>query len=100
MAYCAPRGIALSVFLDWSVADQQAALSWQAHENRRCQTCGTHPDDWAAGAGAFHAEHYQCPGCVKVQRQQEHPNIKGGKIPGLHVRLRPGPAGCPTCPPT
>jgi len=100
MAYCGPKGIPLTVFLRWSDEDQAAALSWQAHENRRCQACGTHPDDWVDNPTAFHGEHYQCQGCVRVHGQHEHPNIKNGKIPGLHVRLKPGPGkDCPTCTP-
>lgn len=100
MAYCGPHGIPLSQFLDWPQADQQAALSWQAHESRRCNGCGTHPDDWAGNRDAFHGEHYQCPGCLKAHRESEHPNVKDGKIPALHVRLKPGPKhACEWCNP-
>ena len=101
MAYCAPKGIPLSRFLAWSTADQDAALAWQAHDNRRCGACGTHPDDWDEDKGgtryAYHAEAYVCRGCVESQRMQESPTVvDGGR--GVHVRLAMGSHGdCPRC---
>lgn len=102
MAYCGPKGIPLSAFLGWSEADQDAALSWQGYESRRCGECGTHPDDWHPDHGgdrnAYHSEHYTCPGCVALQRHREHPDIADGKTRGLHLRLAPGTHGdCPRC---
>jgi hypothetical protein len=100
MAYCAPKGIPLSVFLTWSDTDQEAALAWQAHESRRCGSCGTHPDDWSRDRHAFHAEMYVCPGCVEVQRRQDDPAVKGSTQRGLHVRLAHGhPRTCTRCTP-
>lgn len=101
MAYCGPKGIPLSQFLSWSEADQDAALAWQSHENRRCGGCGTHPDDWNEKQGgsryAWHSEHYQCPGCVMRERHADLPQVKDAG-PGIHVRLRPGPTvECESC---
>lgn len=91
MAYCAPRGIPLrEVFLRWPQEDQDDALTWAAHEARRCSGCGTHPDDWDPDAGgerhAFRAEPYQCQGCVETQRTAEAPEMQDGQR-GMRVRL-------------
>lgn len=103
MAYCAPRGIPLSVFLCWSEDDQHAALGWQTHEARRCASCGTHPEEWDERQGgdrhAYHGEHYQCPGCRTLDRVRQAPEIVNGE-PGMHVRLVPGiHRDCPRCNP-
>src|SRR5688572_23759004 len=105
MAYCGPRGIPLSTFLAWSQADQDAALGWQAHEGRRCQGCGTLPEEWNETVGgdryAYHAEIHQCEGCVNLQRARESPRVAGGHERGLQVRLAHGTAGaCPRCNPS
>jgi hypothetical protein len=67
MAYCGPRGIALSVFLRWEQADQDAALDWLGYESARCKGCGTHPDEWETPE-SFHAHPVQCKGCQAQQR--------------------------------
>lgn len=90
MAYCGPKGIPLSAFLAWDEADQDAALIWQAHEARRCGSCGTHPDDWDPDKGgrrdAYHAEIRYCPGCQRVDAAR---NRQDDKTPtaGAHVML-------------
>jgi hypothetical protein len=101
MSYCGPKGIPLSGFLSWSVADQDAALAWQAHENRRCPGCGTHPDDWNEKKGgsrhAYHGEWGTCQGCVELQRLNESPQVQSGGR-GVHTRLAPGSHGdCERC---
>jgi len=49
LAYCAPRGIPLSVFLgrvvwaghpQWTQRDAQAAVLWEIEQNSRCSGCG------------------------------------------------------------
>jgi hypothetical protein len=98
MAYCGPRGIALSQFLRWPRTDQDAALAWAAFEGRRCRTCGTHPDEWADDSAAFHAHLQQCKGCQAQQRLAETPEAKQGR--GVTVVMAAGPAGaCPRCRP-
>jgi hypothetical protein len=103
MSYCGPKGIPLSRFLSWSTGDQDAALAWQAHENRRCQGCGTHPDAWNEKKGgsrtAFHSEWYTCPGCIETQRLNESPEVQNAGR-GVHVRLAAGSHGeCERCRP-
>lgn len=75
MAYCGPRGIPLTTFLDWPEQDQDAALVWQAHEGRRCPSCHTHPDDWTPGKGgrrdAYRAEVIVCPGCRELDAAKD-----------------------------
>ena len=89
MAYCGPRGIPLSRFLDWDDGDQDAALVWQAHEARRCPSCGTHPDDWDPTKGgdrsAYAAEVVICPGCRTLDDARAH----GPERPpyGAHLML-------------
>lgn len=95
MAYCGPRGIPLSTFLEWDELDQDAALVWQAHEARRCPSCGTHPDDWNPEAGgrrdAYTAEAVVCPGCRALDSARSHEH--NAKPPhGAHLMLtRPEP---------
>lgn len=103
MAYCGPKGIPLSQFLSWSEPDQDAALAWQSHENRRCPGCGTHPDDWNEKKGgtrwAYHGEWFTCPGCVESQRLNESPQVRDAGR-GVHVRLSAGSHGdCDRCAP-
>lgn len=99
MAYCGPRGIALSTFLRWTQSDQDAALEWAAHEARRC-SCGTHPDDWAEDPHAHHAHlSAQCPGCLARHRLTQRLG-KDGLDPGVQVVLpRTSAAACPQCNP-
>lgn len=90
MAYCGPRGIALSSFLAWPVDDQDAALGWQAYESRRCRDCGWHPDE-----GKAHAHVDVCPGCVTLKSAQE---TEDAKVKGAHTHLTHGTAAdCPRC---
>lgn len=103
MAYCGPRGIELDAFLQWSPYSQDAALAWQAHESRRCRSCGTHPDDWRESIGgsrhAWHAEDFTCLGCVQLQQRAETNEVKSGGR-GIHIRLSGGSAAdCERCKP-
>jgi hypothetical protein len=90
MAYCGPKGIKLSEFLSWPDDDQAAALAWQAHEGRRCGSCGTHPDEWdpeAGGSrGAYTPEVYACRGCERLEQLRDSDAVPKG-VKGLHLRL-------------
>jgi hypothetical protein len=98
MAYCGPRGIALSEFLRWDRADQDAALAWTAYENRRCSHCGTHPDEWAEDKLAYHAHLSECRGCKQLQRLSNTNDAKTGE--GRYARMQGGPAtDCQNCNP-
>lgn len=103
MAYCGPRGIPRRQFLSWDPDDQADALEWQAHENRRCPSCRTHPDDWAENDHAHHAHlSDQCPGCLRQHSAQQGATDQGKKLlpPGVQVVLPHGAAAdCPRCNP-
>jgi len=90
MAYCGPRGIPLSQFLAWEQADQDAALSWQSYEARRCPGCGAHPDE---GTRHFHID--VCPSCVQLEKTRKS---EDAQVRGAHVAPAHGPiATCPRC---
>lgn len=97
MRYCGPRGIALSTFLSWPEADQDAALTWAEHEDQRCGTCGTHPDDWHGDRYAWHAEVSRCAGCEQLEQLAASDRTKDiGKGIKLHL-ARGSAAGCLRC---
>jgi hypothetical protein len=100
MNYCGPRGIELDAFLRWSQRSQDAALEWAAYEGRRCQGCGTHPDEWAEDRYAYHAHlSSQCLGCLAAHRLNER--FKDGLEPGVTVVLPQTSArDCTRCTPT
>lgn len=79
MAYCGPRGIPLSQFLEWSQEDQDAALGWSSYEARRCRSCGRHPAE-----GETHVHVDVCPGCIAVDKANQ---TDDAKVPGAHTRL-------------
>jgi hypothetical protein len=88
MAYCGPKGLPLSQFLAWPESDQDAALTWQAHEARKCTECGTHPDDWAQNWWyAWEAEAYRCRGCQVVGDKRDEIQKQDKRGNGVHVRL-------------
>lgn len=90
MAYCGPRGIPLSTFLEWDKADQDAALSWQAYEARRCPGCGTHPDE---GPKHYHVD--VCATCVQLDKKSKSDDAKAT---GAHLVGTPGTVGeCVRC---
>jgi hypothetical protein len=90
MAYCGPRGIPLTDFLAWEPSDQEAALSWQEHEARRCRGCGRHPDE-----PARHPHIDVCPGCVELERARK---TEDAQVPGAHLHMAYGtPGSCNRC---
>jgi hypothetical protein len=98
MAYCGPRGIALSEFLRWDVGDQDAAIDWAAFEERRCRSCGTHPDEWTDDKTAYHAHLTECRGCKQLQRLSKTDDAKAGD--GRFAVMAGGSAAdCPRCKP-
>lgn len=93
MAYCGPRGIALSDFLQWQEDDQQAALAWQADQSERCSHCGTAEWEWVEDPNAYATEVRVCRGCNL--RGHEERSLQRNKtaehMPGIYVRLvKPG----------
>jgi hypothetical protein len=89
MAYCGPKGIPLSTFLTWRDDDQEAALAWQAYENRRCGDCGTHPEDWDETQGgsrdAWRVQPTICEGCVALQQARDNDELRNRR--GVHLHL-------------
>lgn len=82
MAYCGPRAIPLTAFLAWDPSDQEAALSWQGYEARRCSGCGHHPDE-----PPRHPHVDVCPGCVVVERTRKG---EDAQVSGAHVHMAHG----------
>lgn len=99
MAYCGPRGIPLGEFLRWDRSDQDAALGWQAHENRRCKHCGTHPDEWAEDDMAYHAHLTGCRGCRQLQRLSSSEKAKKAGDGSSAVMAGGSAKHCPQCKP-
>ena len=98
MAYCGPRGIPLSEFLRWDRKDQAAALAWEAHENSRCKSCGTHPEEWAEDKLAYHAHLTECRGCKQLQRLAKTEEAQESE--GRAAVMAGGSAAhCPRCAP-
>jgi type IV pilus biogenesis protein CpaD/CtpE len=99
MAYCGPRGIPLHEFLTWPDHSQQAALSWQSHEARRCPACGTHPEDWTKGEDEQRHWHERvCLGCARRERMAAVVNESRDGTRGVGLELAEGPvAECPVC---
>jgi hypothetical protein len=100
MAYCGPRGLPLSEFLDWEQADQDAALGWQARENQRYPD-GTHPDDWDESRGGsrrpYHVHMSVHPAAALIANAQASDRFRA-LGPGAHVHLARGSgADCQTC---
>jgi hypothetical protein len=101
MAYVGPRGIPLSSFLTWSPEDQEAALSWQAHEGRRHGACGTHPEDFADPRHPdVHFHPAVCTGCQRLAAAREALAGDNDGTRGLDIVASAGaPVDCAVCNP-
>ncbi|GAB2613541.1 hypothetical protein GCM10027067_26360 [Pseudactinotalea suaedae] len=92
MRYCGPKGIPLDEFLSWPQTSQDAALEWQAHEQRRCGQCGYHPEEHPTGV---HAHVDVCPGCAARAKGEKAATAADD---GAAVRLATGSLGtCQRC---
>lgn len=89
MAYCGPRGIPLSKFLQWPVDDQAAALSWQYEESLRCPRCGTAEWEWEQDLNAYEAKARTCPGCNAIGLESKALEQVAKDQPGIQIRLVP-----------
>lgn len=101
MAYCGPRGIRYTEFLEWDPVDRDAALAWQNRESARCGGCGTVPADWLNDWGpdgqpvaneltpVMHAQDQYCAGCGARHRHEA--THKDGAPPGVHTVFVPNP---------
>lgn len=93
MAYCGPRGIPLSTFLQWPADDQAAALSWLAEDRLRCTSCGTAEWEWEADPDAYQAEARVCMGCHRSGLERKAMQQTAEHMPGLYIRLTPTSQG-------
>jgi hypothetical protein len=89
MAYCGPRGIPLSRFLNWPVDDQAAALWWMAEDRLRCSRCGTAEWEWEEQLDAYAAEPRTCPGCNAIGLEAKVWEKTAETTPGMYIRLKP-----------
>ncbi len=89
MAYCGPRGIPLSTFLNWPVDDQAAAIAWMVEDRLRCQSCGTAEWEWEADLGAYTADAHVCMGCQLRGVEEKKYKQASEHMPGLQIRLVP-----------
>lgn len=77
MEYCGPHGIPHSQFLKWHQDDQDKALAWIIDKSRRCQNCGTYPEDWVDEDNVplepppMFARSRRCHGCATIAREEE-----------------------------
>jgi hypothetical protein len=97
LAYCAPRGIPLSVFLGrtvypgdpaWLEDDTLAALDWDAWERAKCPGCGQPRDESMAhedDAPAYEVEVLRCHACSAAAAESR---AAGGDSPGLFPLIR------------
>lgn len=89
MAYCGPRGIPLSTFLNWAEDDQVAAMAWMAEDNQRCSNCGTADWEWEEDPDFVKAEAYVCRGCSRVGQERKSMAEVAEHMPGMFIRLTP-----------
>lgn len=97
LAYCAPQGIPLSVFLGrtvypgdpaWLPDDTLAALDWQAHEATKCPGCGQPRDECMAhedDAPAYEVEIKRCHACSAAAAEER---ALGGNSTGRYPLVR------------
>lgn len=82
LAYCAPRGIPLSVFLgrvvnpgeaQWLERDTVLALEWAAAESRRCSGCGQNLDETTVDDSdeLYDAVGVACGACKAIHRASQ-----------------------------
>lgn len=89
VAYAASRGVPYSEFLGWDDDDQDLALEWARIEARRCDGCGTLPEDWAADREAYVPIGQRCLGCRAIAEEHESLREQGVKSEGLRIVLVP-----------
>ncbi len=97
LAYCAPRGIPLSVFLGrvvypgdpvWLPDDTLAALDWQEHEATKCPGCGQPRDESMAhedDSPPYEVTLNRCQACKAAAIEVK---AFGGDTAGLYPLVR------------
>ncbi|WP_372728975.1 hypothetical protein [Nocardioides sp.] len=84
---------------EWLQSDRDDALAWQVHENRRCKSCGTHPEEWAEDKLAFHAHLDECKGCKQRERLAQSDGAKKAGEGVSAVMAHGSAADCLRCKP-
>lgn len=63
------------MFLAWDPDDRDKAVMHQIRKGERCNSCGTHPDEWDPQVGgsvdAYTATTTHCRGCQELERANE-----------------------------
>jgi hypothetical protein len=101
LAYCAPRGIPLSVFLgrivgagepQWTERDAQAAVLWQIEQNAHCTGCGRPRSECMVAeidAPDYEVTVQKCWACeARDAKMLEHQEGKGSTA-GVYFSVRP-----------
>jgi len=92
LAYCAPRGIRLSEFLDlWSPGDQRSALEWQTEQNLKCPGCGQPVTECMVDeddAPAYEVELRRCHACKAKGIEEREMSRDSDPDPGLYSIVR------------
>lgn len=76
--YCCPRGIPHSKFLRWDEDDQDKAIAWAIDQRKRCDKCGTYPEDWIDPETKIpyypppmYVHSIRCIGCANLENDAE-----------------------------
>jgi hypothetical protein len=99
--YCAPRGIALSVFCgrpvglgdpQWTADDRAAVFEWLAEQASRCRDCGADLGECMDAVNTFEyqAEALWCHGCRAIHRaavELSGPGTKANPVAGARYRF-------------
>ena len=73
----------------WSEADRDAALEWQAEQDRKCSGCGLPLDETTSpeAEDLFDAELWKCHSCAPAARRLELHRRDGGDLAGMQARI-------------
>jgi len=99
LAYCAPRGIPLSVFLgrvvgngdpQWTPRDAEAAVLWHIEQSARCSGCGRPRNECMvefAEAPEYEVTPIRCWACEARDKMSQEFREKGGSGSGLYMTV-------------
>lgn len=99
LAYCAPHGIPLSVFVgrvvgagdpQWLERDAQAAVLWQFEQDTRCKGCGRPRSECQVPAGVapdYEVTVTRCHACESKDAKLAELREDGTSFSGLYVSV-------------
>lgn len=103
LAYCAPRGIPLSVFMgrvvypgdpQWEERDRWAAMEWLVEDRTRCSGCGFPRDEcMATESPEYMVEATRCKACEARDASMREFQEGGGSASGMYFTIRKGADG-------